>query len=848
MIRAALLLALLAAPAQEVVFSWNDRPDRSWAGPEFWANRLQDWRVRDGWLECTAVQPRLGMRTLHLLTARLAEAPGGFWTAVDLELLARQESSPDDCAAGLLLGVGGGEMDPRAAAVVHQWPGRGGGLFLGLRADGRLVFRDFSSPDGFEQLGEPTSFEGRENVTLNLSARPLAQESLLLTLRASAREEDPNSGRKDLGTLAIKIRGSRAVGNVALVSHPGSPAAGETGGRWRFRKVELGGARVRLDPQATFGPVAAAQYTVSRGVLKLTAQMLPIGASEDRTVRLDVLDDGEWRTRAEAEILEPGFTAPFRAEGWDAARDVPYRVVWNGHEYAGTIRRDPVDEDELVLAGMVGNHNNSHAIGGGWGSGPDAPKNDWVDGMWFPHADLTGRVAAHDPDLLFFAGDQVYEGKSPTFADRAHLELDYLYKWYLWCWAWGDLTRRIPSVTIPDDHDVYQGNLWGEGGRAAKAGHDGGYVHPAEFVRMVERTQTSHLPDPFDPTPVEQGIGVYYTSLLLGRVDFAILEDRKFKSGPAGKGLPPTGTARPDHVAVAREDFDPADYDRPDLRLLGERQLAFLRTWAADWRGADVKAVLSQSPFAGLATHHGAGLEYLQADLDSNGWPPSRRDLALRAMRVAFAFHVAGDQHLATLAQHGVESWNDSCWSFALPSVANFYPRAWRPPGAGSVLGEHLDGLGNKVTMHAVANPGAVTGRQPAELFDKVPGYGIVRVNRPERTITFECWPRWAGPGDEPYAGWPRTIAQTDNFVPQPAAWLPELRCEEPGRVVQVLDEESGELVCALRLAGTSWRPRVPAGGATYTVRVGDPEADRWREHRGLRSSPEPTGHLEAGL
>ncbi len=35
---------------------------------------------------------------------------------------------------------------------------------------------------------------------------------------------------------------------------------------------------------------------------------------------------------------------------------------------------------------------------------------------------------------------------------------------------------------------------------------------------MVQRVQTSHLPDPFDPTPVLQGIGVYYTDLQWGGV------------------------------------------------------------------------------------------------------------------------------------------------------------------------------------------------------------------------------------------------------------------------------------------------------------------------------------------
>ena len=82
-----------------------------------------------------------------------------------------------------------------------------------------------------------------------------------------------------------------------------------------------------------------------------------------------------------------------------------------------------------------------------------------------------------------------------------------------------ELFRNRPCITIPDDHDIGQGNLWGENGKKADPtakkgiGDDGGYFYDPEYVKMVERCQTSHLPDPFDPTPIEQGINVYYTNL-----------------------------------------------------------------------------------------------------------------------------------------------------------------------------------------------------------------------------------------------------------------------------------------------------------------------------------------------
>jgi len=149
-----------------------------------------------------------------------------------------------------------------------------------------------------------------------------------------------------------------------------------------------------------------------------------------------------------------------------------------------------------------------------------------------------------------------------------------------------------------------------------------------------------------------------------------------------------------------------------------------------------------------MATHHGAGLQYLRADLDSNGWPQSGRNRALRAM--GNAVHIAGDQHLASLIRHGIDEHDDGPWSFCVPSIANFYPRMWKPPGPASPLGQHRDGFGNRVTVHAVANP-RKTGN---ELHDGMPGYGIIRFHKRKGEVTFECWSR---KGDQ-YEGWPRTV------------------------------------------------------------------------------------------
>jgi hypothetical protein len=569
--------------------------------------------------------------------------------------------------------------------------------------------------------------------------------------------------------------------------------------------------------------ICFALYTVHKGVMKMTAQLYPLQENEGRTVRLEVKRDSRWVEVAQSPVIERGWTAHFRVEDWDPTKDAPYRLTHaQGTEYTGIVRADPVDKDVIVVAAFTGNSIYP-------GHGGDIPKTDIVENL-----------RKVEPDLLFFSGDQVY--------DHFH---HYEY-WLRFGRDFGDIIRSTPTVTIPDDHDVGQANLWGQSGRVShtRAGHDGGYAAPVEYVKEVERAQTSHLPDPYDPTPVERGIGVYYTDLTVGRISFAIVEDRKFKTGP--QGLVPQMGPRPDHVATP--DYDPRALDIPEARLLGCRQLEFLDRWAADWHDCDMKAVLSQTIFAGGAHLHGRRDNRLYVDLDSNGWPQTGRNKALMAMRKAFALHIAGDQHLGTIIHHGVNDWNDSCYSFCVPSIANLYLRWWAPLEAGQNrepwmpehLGEFEDGLGNKVTMLAVANP------SPEENHDKLTtraaGFGLVRFNKRTREITLECWPRNVDVTDRRstcYPGWPRTIHQFDNYGREATQYLPTLRVTgmtDP--VVQVVDEESGEIVYTVRINGREFRPKV-FKRATYTVKVGEPGTNRFTVIPGVHSlGPDESGEL----
>ncbi len=574
-------------------------------------------------------------------------------------------------------------------------------------------------------------------------------------------------------------------------------------------------------------PIVFTLYTVHKNILKLTAQLEEQTGTYPTKAQLEIRENNQWKQIAESSIVNPGWTVPFKVSNWDMSKDVSFRVKYSSDIWSGVIRKDPIDKDTIIVAAFTGN---SIAGGGGlYQGGGDVPKTDIVE-----------NVKKHGADLLVFTGDQVYPHKN------------HLKHWIHFGNDFGELLRDIPCVCLPDDHDVGQGNLFGEGGKKTDGKIEkGGYAKKASYVKQVERAQTSHLPDPYDPTPVQQGIGVYYTAMNLGGISFAIIEDRKFKSGPQGK-IPDNlwaTSGRADHIAMNTPGYEPSLVDVAGVTMLGQRQLNFLKDWATDWRAAEMKAVLSATIFAAAAHLHGGKGENarLLADLDANGWPQTARNKALTEIRKGFAFMIAGDQHLSTVIHHGIDNWNDAGYSFCVPSIANYYWRYWKPlenginhlPGKPHT-GQFHDGFGNKISVWAFANPGNY-GREPKELHDNAPGYGIVRFDKRNRTITMEAWPRYVDPrqsGSKPYDGWPITIKQEDNYGREAVEFLPTLDIKGMSdAVVQVLKKQNNEIVYTLRIKGNRFRPKVFAKG-NYTIRVGELNSPDERVISNIQSLP----------
>ena len=812
------------APSGDFVIDWNSTPDQVWPGPGFWGNRLHDWEVRNGRVNC--ILGGRDRRTLHKTNTTLRGDGQDFTFSVRTGLHAGTTSP--GARSGFILGAGP-SLDWRGSLLVHDGLGRDFGIFLGIRGDGSAVIEDMTTgATNLLAAGEPqTSLSN--NTRLDLTAVYLPESGTYqLTLDAF----DLNNTFRS--RAIAEVPSDQILGSLALLSHKGANDA-----RFWFDDFSGSGPALDLHPDRHLA-ILGTMYSLNRGTLKLSAQLAPLDLNTTSDLSLEIRNGQTWQTIGTAPIDNTdslsSYTATFRVPDWDDTRDIEIRTTASigeaPYHWTGTIRKNPVDQENISVAATT-----CQRIADG-----QVQNNgfDWSPvRLWQPHTLVFNHIAKHDPDVFLALGDQIYEGQptpedSQTDFNRHH---DYLYKWYLWVLQAREITKDRPTVCIPDDHDIFQGNLWGEGGIFTTSQNTGGYDEPATWVKMVERTQTLHLPDsdPYNPIqpapPVAQGIPTYFTGMTYGGVGFAIIEDRKFK----------TGSSNP-----------PADLNQQFL--LGNRQKDFLRAWAEDWEDQELKCVVSQSPFGNLHTHANSGYGFGLNDRDTHGWPTHRRNESWELLRLSRMFQIAGDQHLATVVHHGVDGPADAGFSYTAPAVANFFPRAWDPvnnaAGRTNTVSPYtgdffFNGVGTLPTgqpnltsafphhlrVLAAGNPqqyyNETRNISPANLHDRGAGYGIIRMNKANRRITFETWPIHADPefpstGSQ-FSDWPLTISQTDNDGRVPTGFLPTISTGiNPPPVLKVYDETTHELVYAIRTRDNLVRPPVYDSPRTYRIELSD--------------------------
>jgi len=723
--------------------------ERSWLGPEYWANPMMNWKLKEGRLVCT--RPGAN-QDVQLTTCQLAAGDGTLSMKVRAGM---NNKSKGEAFLGFKFSIKGHNPEDNRANWFHNKS-----LQAGVMPDGRLLL-------GKKRSESKIALSALSDLTLALNVECVGNKAQC-TLNVF---EGAQAGGNPLASLEATIAKEKLLGNVALacevVNLKGVKKKRSLITGW-FSDWQVSGTKLKHQQEQVVGPILWTQYSVSHGKLKLLTHLVPLSEDAEHPVAFEIKSGDKWETLKTVNMDKLTRTALFELDNWDATKDIEYRVVYKGSEgrtgcvsWSGLIRKEPLTQKEVSLAVL-----------------------SCLGSKAFPNTDLAATLHKHDPDIMFFAGDQVYEsngGYRPLIprkeSDVEQATLSYLPKFWLWGLTFRDMLKDRPSILTSDDHDVYSNDLWGRGGVPNDgARSSGGYgCHPL-FVNMVEHTQMGHLPLSPDSTPLASGINVHYCHVLYGGLSFAVLEDRKFKSAPSQVLDKPIGHSDMKNLeSIKSSDFDPKDLDKPGLHLLGKRQERFLEQWANDQQGSEFKAVLSGSAFANVT--HGYG--DLVGDLDGNGWPQTPRNRALRIIQSANAVMAHGDLHIATLHQHGIDEFRDGPWAYGSPASSAVSLRVWTPsqpgqnrkPGAPENTGDFIDGFGNKITIEAVLNPDDPFGKNYRKndrsildsKYQRYSGFGILRFARQNHTVTFESWPIYdAETPIEKHRqppGWPKTVA-----------------------------------------------------------------------------------------
>ncbi len=501
--------------------SWEKYPDNVWVGPELWANRLADWEVKSGRLTCNSALP---MRTVYLLTRRLSSEEGNFVSIVHIKKEGDTKMNSAQ-AAGILFGAGS-SADNRTASLMFNFRNPDAGYFIGLDGAGKVFIRDCTRENYYPEYSKK-GYEKWSEAILKITAEKAENGSATVDVIAV----DPVT-RTVLSELKNAVLPSeRFEGGVALVSHPGYNS--EKNNSFSLSNWSLRGSRVESCKERSIGPLVGIQYILSRGTLKLTAQLMPVEKDLCDSVEMQLFDEDSWQTVAIEAVDTSLFTAHFKIENWSFGEDRTFRLLaryrFGPREVKtleGTIRHDPVEKERIKAVAI--SYESMHY-----------PLNMFIDNLFKQHA-----------DLFFIAGDPASAGASAQKTITGKIsKLDYLYSWYPLCIFFRDLTSTVPSIIMNSGTQTYPKYLWEDNGRIAECN--------------------------------------------LGGISLAVTDSFKLFSAAGNNPQEITIADQWFHNQLNAKKLNPVD----SLLLLSQkRESAFMKEWADDWSGSRwMKAMLSHS-------------------------------------------------------------------------------------------------------------------------------------------------------------------------------------------------------------------------------------------------------------
>ncbi len=193
-----------------LISNWDSSAESVFLGKEFWANRLQDWHVKNGRIEC--LNGKDALRTVHILTHEINKEKSSFNIELKVGVL-HDETIDDDAFAGFLIGGGSLDMDYRGRSLIFNLPGKNGGILAGVNGNGELVILDMDN-----DLEPIAKSEPNPNLLKNL------QSGLIIAASAIPVDDYFHIQITEVQTkttISCEIPSEKITGNIAMVAHKG---------------------------------------------------------------------------------------------------------------------------------------------------------------------------------------------------------------------------------------------------------------------------------------------------------------------------------------------------------------------------------------------------------------------------------------------------------------------------------------------------------------------------------------------------------------------------------------------------------------------------------------------------
>tara|TARA_B100000674_G_scaffold107486_1_gene78969 strand:- start:5257 stop:7635 length:2379 start_codon:yes stop_codon:yes gene_type:complete len=750
-------------------YDWDSIDNQPWLGYNFWCNSFLDWKVENN--KAKAFPFFSKRRTAHITSHSIINSKGKLSLSSKIKLYDKVRN--DSIAIyGFLIGAGDTSLTSKTNNFIFNTLSPGKCHLFGIKADGKLQLINYQI--------DSVLFEVKINETLK---KELFTEGIIIEI-----EYNTNSATtlKIYGSenqeIKLPINYDIPIGNIALFYNSKTPYTTNAS----FDDIHIEGIKQSFINNETsrIGPILSTFYTNTRDSLFFTAQLMPFVPKRKDEITFGFIegsDEIKYVGQFDSSCYQLRFRIPlpknFKSKKYVVRSSVPLSENPHRKVFWGTVHSKPQNKRPKLMALNCNGFTFFH-------SGGIEYKN-----VFYPYRKIKEGYEIQKPDVVAFLGDQIYESR-PEMAiyKEPFCRLDYLYKWSIWCYAFRDLTQDQPTIIMTDDHDVFQGNIWGNSGAPAKTSSiekipsyygkknydtwqqdNGGYFMGKDFVNMVTRCQTSHLPYP-KQKKLDNGIINYYTDYKYGNLNFAILEDKKFKSPPSqNKFKVYNGFAIEKNITAE-------DYHNDEFTLLGKKQLNFLKTWSGQLKKKkEFRIILTQSAYASLTTVQidytplkdrpatkDSGPQKVSPDMDTNGWPKTGRDKALEALQDSSILFISGDQHMGAVIDV-FDSSNTNYTFYSVPAIANTWPRMWWPDDDGSnnnyPLGKYTDAFGNKINVRAVANPNP-NAPNPNSINRKSPGFGIVEFKKKGHKAFIHAYPLHFNTSStfQEFKGWPLEI------------------------------------------------------------------------------------------